>query len=794
MTFLQEQTRKWFEQIVKNTQNFAPQPVTENKDTVLLPTNQVNGAGWNDWFDQMEIKRITDFKEWEQALWQVRGAKKCGLDFETTGLDPWLDEIRLIQLAIPRYGGQQRNQLVKDNGLEPVNGTSAIVYVLDIKEFNQDEILPGLVELMESSNIQVITHNGVFEQKMLRQQWKKRVNARNLFDTMLASQLATAGDYIPESQMEDWCQRNGICKETVDKKTMFVDLNKQEIYFEVDTKMIYGKRVKVYYPTHRLRDLAYRHLGVLLDKSHQKDNWEQEISEEMIRYAALDAAILIPLAEILSNLLYKNEVLETAQIEFDCLPATAEIEWAGVPFNAAETRRLQKQEKQKLLLLEQAIQSEVKDLGFVPPPKKGNKQTAGLLNLNSYVDLKACLQWFGDREKVLSQDGSQFDFFNKETQQREVFPVVSNKSVIYRVEGRLPEGSQLKKFIQRLGEYRSLKSRIDGLESYLGKIHSETNRLHTSLRQLNPLGVGRFSASNPNLQQVSHDEDIRGLFNPGEGEKLISGDYSAIEMAIMAELSEDKTLLKAFNDGLDVHSYTAANLTGKAIEEVGRDERQAAKAVNFGLIYGMSAAGLREYAENSYGVRMTQDEADLAKEKFFQIYDGVASWQKQESQYQFENRFGVFHQHNFTKGYCFEWRPGTAALCGRVRVFPKEQKEARKSGKPYVAKVGAVTELYNTPDQGTGANIIKLAMAKVYHKLVVKGWEDVYLIITLHDELVLEAPADKAEHVKELLLEAMAEAWQQIITSTPIEISAAVGDSWAVKKEQKYRHDLWLRS
>jgi len=621
---------------------------------------------------------LRSVEAWEKAIQRVKKLGVCGLDCETTGLDPWVDQICMIQMAIPNYSANPEVDLVHPQGKSVVCGTNSTVYLLNLNRKDIQHYLPGLVSIIEDAKVQVITHNGIFEQKMLRQAWGKRINAKNLFDTMLVSQLVTAGDYVPKSQMAKWSEKHHVKQAEVNKKVVFLNEMDQEIRLQEKVKAIAGQNEKIYYLGHQLRDLALRHLGVVLDKTFQTHDWSGEVSSAMLKYAAY----LVLLAE---------------------------------------------------------------------------------------------------RENVLTPDRSSFIFWNDNIEKEDRFLLSTSKDVIKRVESRLPLASPLKSFIQNLLKYRGIKSRIDGVDAYIKRIHPETNKLHTSLKQLNPFGVGRFSASNPNLQQVSHEADIRDLFIAGPGRKLLIADYSAIEMRIMAELSEDKTLLKAFEEKRDVHEFTAANMTEKAMGSVTKEERQAAKAVNFGLIYGISAYGLMVYAENSFGVRMTLEEAEIASKTFFKLYSGVKQWQEFESKQQYENNFEVFHSHSYSLGYFNEKRPSTATFDERLRVFPQEQKRAIKTGRPYVSKVGPVTELYNTPDQGCGASIIKLAMANIYGKLFAKGWDDVLLIMTLHDELVVSAPEDKAEIVKGLLKDAMVNAWKAIIKKTPIEVTTAIGDSWGAK-------------
>jgi DNA polymerase-1 len=252
-------------------------------------------------------------------------------------------------------------------------------------------------------------------------------------------------------------------------------------------------------------------------------------------------------------------------------------------------------------------------------------------------------------------------------------------------------------------------------------------------------------------------------------------------MRIMARLSGDRNLLAAFRDGADVHRRTAAAIAGKPEEEVTAEERQAAKACGFGLIYGMTAETLRLYAETSYGVKMTPEEAEAAREAFFRAYPAVAAWHRRQDRRGYEDGFERYWRHDAAQGFYAEKRPCVRTLAGRLRVWPVVERERKDGSGTYLRKAGSFTELYNTPDQGSGADITKSAMARVYRELLARDWEDVRLVACVHDELVLEAPEALAAEAAALLKECMERAGAEVLAPVPVEVEVGVGQTWAEK-------------
>lgn len=265
------------------------------------------------------------------------------------------------------------------------------------------------------------------------------------------------------------------------------------------------------------------------------------------------------------------------------------------------------------------------------------------------------------------------------------------------------------------------------LEGLKPLINERTHRIHTTFNQM-VTATGRLSSSEPNLQNIpvrtEKGKEIRALFLPGEGyDTLISADYSQIELRILAHLSEDPALMKAFADGLDIHRFTAAEVLGKKPEDVTSTERSHAKAVNFGIIYGISDFGL------SRDLGITRAAAKEYIELYFSRYPKVKEYM--------DNMVAMAHETGSVR-----------TLFGRVRALPDIN--SRNFNRRSFAERTAM----NTPIQGTAADIIKLAMNEVVKRMTDAGLKS-RLLLQVHDELVVEATNDEAETVMKLLADTM---------------------------------------
>ena len=298
-------------------------------------------------------------------------------------------------------------------------------------------------------------------------------------------------------------------------------------------------------------------------------------------------------------------------------------------------------------------------------------------------------------------------------------------------------------------EYRGLTKLKSTYTDQLPKqVHESTGRVHTSYHQA-VAATGRLSSKDPNLQNIpirtEEGRRVRKAFIAAPGYKLIAADYSQIELRIMAHLSKDDGLLKAFKDGLDIHSATASEVFGHPIEQVKDFERRSAKAINFGLIYGMSAFGLARQLSIPRGD--AQDYIDL----YFERYPGVRAY------------MDSVREQAAGDGY-------VETIFGRRLYLPDI------TASNFQRRQGAERAAINAPMQGSAADIIKLAMIDVDSWLMDSGI-DAKMIMQVHDELVLEVREDLVPKVMAVVDEKMSSAAK---LDVPLVVESGMGDNWEV--------------
>ena len=309
---------------------------------------------------------------------------------------------------------------------------------------------------------------------------------------------------------------------------------------------------------------------------------------------------------------------------------------------------------------------------------------------------------------------------------------------------RLAEEYQMPKIILQYRTLAKLKSTYT--DSLINIENPKTQRIHTSYQQA-VTSTGRLSSTEPNLQNIpiktAEGRRIREAFVPEKGNVLISADYSQIELRIMAHLSEDNNLTHAFNNDIDVHSSTAAEVFGVSIEDVTQDQRRSAKAINFGLMYGMSAFGLTRQ------LGIPRGEAQEYLDTYFARYTGVRDYMNNIKAQAKEDKF-------------------VETIMGR-RLYLNEINAANG-----LRRQAAERAAINAPLQGSAADIIKKAMLDI-DELLLNEMPDVKMIMQVHDELVFECPKDNADTVMEKVKDTME---QTVKLNIPLIADAAIGSNW----------------
>lgn len=303
-------------------------------------------------------------------------------------------------------------------------------------------------------------------------------------------------------------------------------------------------------------------------------------------------------------------------------------------------------------------------------------------------------------------------------------------------------------FPKLITEHRGLSKLKSTYTDKLPKMQNpQTGRVHTSYHQA-VAATGRLSSTDPNLQNIpirtEEGRRIRQAFIAPAGKKILAVDYSQIELRIMAHLSQDKALLDAFAHGKDIHRATAAEVFGVTLDEVTSDQRRSAKAVNFGLIYGMSAFGLAKQ------LGVGRNEAQQYVDRYFERFPGVLDYMERTRKQAHE------------QGY-------VETLFGR-RLYLNDI-NAQNMGRRKAAERAAI----NAPMQGTAADIIKKAMIAVDSWLQQQSEPEAAMIMQVHDELVFEVDADKVDVVKQHIVALMAKA---AALDVPLLAEAGVGDNW----------------
>ena len=316
----------------------------------------------------------------------------------------------------------------------------------------------------------------------------------------------------------------------------------------------------------------------------------------------------------------------------------------------------------------------------------------------------------------------------------------TNADVLDKLRGKHP-------IVDEVLEYRMLTKLKSTYADGLLKVISPDGRIHTSF-QMTVTATGRLSSTEPNLQNIPVRKklgaQIRNMFVAGPGMSLVDADYSQIELRLLAHISGDKTMQDAFMSGEDFHTVTASNVFNVPLEEVTPILRSRAKAVNFGIVYGISAFSL------SQDIGVFPNEAKAYMDAYLEKYHGVRDYMKN------------IVEKAKADGY-------VSTLYGRRRDLP-ELSSSNFNMRSFGERVAL-----NMPIQGTAADIIKLAMVNVYRRLKAEKLS-ARLILQVHDELIVECPEDEAEAVRELLTQEMENAAK---LSVPLTVDAHIGHSWA---------------
>jgi len=576
-----------------------------------------------------------------RAIETLSSQPALGLDTETTDIDPLTSRLRLIQLAAPDK-----------------------VFIVDLDafrngDFSKSEALAPLRRLLADPRPIKIAHNAKFDAKFIKH--NLGIDLGGLFDTLLASQLVSAGD-IEER--------------------------------------------------HGLEAVANRYLNEAVDKTERLSNWEFELSEAQLEYAARDAAVLLPLREKLIERLRAESLVRVAQLEFECVMTVVDIELAGFYMHKdrwldqlaiVDKRRTELAEQLQQVLAEESSQGSL----FGGPQRED-------INLDSHQQLTQALNRLG----VPVPDS---------TRNWKMQPLAAQYPVI-----------------ATLLEYRTVQKALTSYgENMIELINPVTHRLHADFRQIGA-PTGRFACTNPNIQQVPHAVEYRRCFSGHpEGRKLVIADYSQIELRILAEFSGDRGFSDAFNSGADLHRVTASQVFNTSLDQVTKEQRDFAKRLNFGVVYGI---GAQRFALMT-GV--TTPEAENVLRRYFGTYRGLDTYLKEAANRAVSDR---------------QARTASGRLV-RFRYDENDRQQismTQRNGK-------------NTPIQGTSADILKRALKLLKEELAGTSSKIVNII---HDEIVVESDAGEAEAIAEKVERVMCAAGEEYLKTVPVKVETEIADEW----------------
>ena len=443
-----------------------------------------------------------------------------------------------------------------------------------------------------------------------------------------------------------------------------------------------------------LKGLVKEHLGIEISKEEQLSDWSQNsLTQSQIDYAANDAVSTYQLFLKLRKDICSAGLLEIYNIRKGAQKVLARLMLNGVFFNIEAHNKLISMWEEKRLLHKGRLIEVVGNL---------NPRSQPQLNmwLNENIDQKTLSKWPKTPTGLFSVGSKVVSRF---------------KDVISWYE----EYSQYKKYDKKITTYgKKLQQRI----------HPVTGRMQPDFLLANT-DTGRLSSKKPNIQQMPRDPEFRELFEAPEGKVLVVADYSQIELRVAAIISKDKVMMQAYENGEDLHKKTAAALLSIQEKDVTKEQRQRAKAVNFGFLFGQGAKGFVDYAKDDYGVDVTLEEAIEAKDKFLETYPDLKRWQVRTR--------------------------SDAKISLQVKTpsgFVRRFKEAKHT----------YNQSLNTPIQGGAAEVLLKALALLDKALDHSKGK---IVNCIHDEIVLEVLEEYKDEASKILEESMIAAFSAVFPS-----------------------------
>ncbi len=589
---------------------------------------------------ELYFQLVSDAESLAKACSELGSEEFIGFDVETTDLDPYKGELRLVQLS---------------NGRE--------TKVVDVrafgsgKELKTSEALKPLRDLLSSKKQTKIAHNAKFDTKWVRHHLG--CDTENIYDTYLASVLVGSAD---------------------------------------------GER------RHGLADVVQFFLGRTLDKTEQVSDWgAAELTASQIEYAAKDAVIMREVRDRLHERIVGDGLEQVLKLENECVVPIAQMELNGIYLDETRWR-----EQLAVVSKKQAAAAEELQGMLAAGVAQASLFGRPEINLDSIDQVTSALQNLGVPVEGTTRAGA-------------LLPLADD----YPVVAKLLEYRQMAKATQSFGE------------NILGFIEPTTGRIHADFRQIGA-PTGRFSCSNPNLQQIPHEAEYRRCFSAPKGRKLVVADYSQIELRILADISKDKAFIDAFRSGADFHAATAAQIFGINADAVTSDQRSFAKRLNFGVVYGI---GVQRFAKMT---GLSESQAEDTLRRYFATYPRMDDWLRTQAKAALAERTA-------------------RTLTGRIARLRFNENDR--------AEVGAAQRYAkNMPIQGTSADILKRALRLLHDDI--QG-TSAMLVNIVHDEIIVETDASEADETARKLEDSMLKAGREFLKDVPVKVDLSISDEWS---------------
>jgi DNA polymerase I len=495
---------------------------------------------------------------------------------------------------------------------------------------------------------------------------------------------------------------------------------------------------------HGLQHVVKRYLKLEISKEEQRSDWSGDLTHSQLDYAAYDVELLTQLDGPINQRMAEGNLHKAWFLECKALPTMAQLWRTGMPFQRDELEQLHQDLAADNERLGEAFIDTLDEA--LPEGKKLPRDPDGTFNLRSKPEGSV-------REGTKKQAGFNL---NSPKQLLDVFTTLIGAVPVDNTGKPSASRAALREYVgdhRVVAEYlawKRVEKRRQMVEALLKHLGS-TGFIKASYMQLGA-DTGRMSCIGPNLQQIPRDSRFRACVKAPAGWKLVVADYAQMELRLAAAEAEDPLMIRAFQDGLDLHTVTAMQIYGVSEDEVTKEMRQISKSANFGLLYGSGARGLRNYAAGM-GVQMDLAEAGEIRAKFHAVYTGISRWQRENAAQANRHR-------------------SDAAIrirnSGLRRLLPGDY--------------DSLTVRSNTPIQGAGAAVLKRTLGKLWPLLKADGEEVVRISGVVHDEVILLVREEHADVWCHQLAAVMQDAEAEWLGPVPPLAEAKAADSWVDAK------------